>query len=117
MFSGTVIHGDHYGRQLGYRTANLNIAPLETGCVQGVYAAYAWHTNTKHEAALVIDMRRQKVEVHLLDVEKELYGDELRVEPIEWIDDLYDLKTEEELRHKIAENIRAVRDVFIKPNA
>lgn len=78
--SGIVIQGDQQGRQLGFRTANLDIRGICTP-PHGVYAAHAEVNGTTFRAAVNIGFRPTfkdheptlNVEAHLLDFEEDIY--------------------------------------------
>lgn len=82
-FSGTVIHGDAYGRTIGYPTLNLDAADYKSRglkLVAGVYAGEVAFSNQpqKYQAALVIsyseDLSTPKLEAHLFDFSADCYG-------------------------------------------
>jgi riboflavin kinase/FMN adenylyltransferase len=97
---GTVVHGDHRGRDLGYPTANLALAPHAAVPADGVYAG--WLVDDPHgrgatgsatpgghrlPAAISIgtnptfDGQERRVEAYALDRDDlELYGHEVAVE-------------------------------------
>jgi riboflavin kinase / FMN adenylyltransferase len=86
---GTVVHGDHRGRELGYPTANLVTTPHAAIPADGVYAArlvvapYTEHARA-HPAAVSIgtnptfDGVERRVEAHVIDLQGsedlDLYG-------------------------------------------
>lgn len=82
---GTVVHGDHRGRTIGFPTCNLaeisTLIPLE-----GVYAARVSVDEKKYAAAVNIgpnptfDVNERKVEAHLLEFQGDLYGKQLEME-------------------------------------
>ncbi len=111
MFSAKIIHGDGYGRVIGYPTANLDITPTDTKLRQGVYAATATLDGQTYDAALVVHSpERKKVEVHLLEYSgDQCYGKVLDVEPIQQVSRMnYALNEEEELKDKIIHDISLV---------
>jgi riboflavin kinase/FMN adenylyltransferase len=82
MLEGEVVSGDRRGRELGFPTANL--VPEDSLVVpgHGVYAAFA----NGHPAAVNVGVRPTfesgrglLVEAHLIDVDEDLYGRNLRV--------------------------------------
>lgn len=82
MLEGEVVSGDRRGRELGFPTANL--VPDDSLVVpgHGVYAAFA----NGHPAAVNVGVRPTfetgrglLVEAHLIDVNEDLYGRNLRV--------------------------------------
>ncbi len=79
MLSGQVIEGERRGRTLGFPTANLQ--PVEQLVPKdGVYAGYAVVDGDRHAAAISIGVNAtfggggRKIEAHLLDFEKDIYG-------------------------------------------
>jgi riboflavin kinase / FMN adenylyltransferase len=83
---GVVVQGDQRGRLLGFPTANLKIDPQKILPADGVYAVRARLENTIYHGATNIGVRptldgtRHLTEVHLLDVQRDLYGKELEVQ-------------------------------------
>jgi riboflavin kinase/FMN adenylyltransferase len=84
--AGTVVRGDQRGWQLGWPTANLDVAGLVTP-PPGVYAARARLGETLHPAAVNIGVRptvsagdARRVEAHLIGFRGDLYGRDLEIE-------------------------------------
>ncbi len=84
--TGTVVSGRHLGRELGYRTANIEPAAAECCIVpaEGVYAAYATVDGLVHAAMVNIGRRpsvetdgNRTIEAHLIDFSGDIYGKEL----------------------------------------
>jgi riboflavin kinase / FMN adenylyltransferase len=85
---GTVVRGDGRGRGLGFATANLE--PLARSVLpgRGVYAGRAHLSAASHLAAISVgynptftDSRQAiRVEAHLLDFDRDIYGSPLRLE-------------------------------------
>ena len=82
MLEGTVVEGDRRGRELGFPTANL--VPDDRLVIpgHGVYAAFA----NGHPAAVNVGVRPTfesgrgvLIEAYLIDMEEDLYGQNLRV--------------------------------------
>jgi riboflavin kinase/FMN adenylyltransferase len=84
--AGTVIPGDQRGRQMGFPTANLDIAGLVLPPA-GVYAARARWADRTADAVINVGQRPTidpanrtvGVEAHLLDTQADLYGVELEL--------------------------------------
>jgi riboflavin kinase/FMN adenylyltransferase len=103
FFTGTVVHGDKLGRQLGYPTANLKVMDEEKIVPgNGIYAVYAEVVNSEHskvnEAATdsthspftihhsrlkgmmsigfrpTVDGKKRVIEVNIFDFDSEIYG-------------------------------------------
>jgi len=82
---GTVEEGKRRGRTLGFPTANL-ACPDEGRPSEGVYAVLVLRKGQRHEGICNIghrptfeDSSHSTVEVHLLDFDGDLYGEELEV--------------------------------------
>ncbi len=83
---GRVIHGEGRGKIIGYPTANLDIAPQLLLPAKGVYLSEVSWKNRKLFGLTNIGSKptfnsgnETCVEVHLLDFEGNLYGEELKV--------------------------------------
>lgn len=80
---GRVAAGDRRGRELGFPTANLDIAPEMALPGDGIYAAWAIVDGSPRPAAASIGVRptfgltERLVEVYILDFAGDLYGQEL----------------------------------------
>lgn len=90
FFSGTVIHGDKLGRQLGYPTANLRVENDEKIIPgNGIYAVYAELADETLSPRLkgmmsigfrpTVDGKKRVIEVNLFDFNNEIYDRTLRV--------------------------------------
>lgn len=86
--SGVVIRGEQFGRTLGFPTANLDVRGLLLPPL-GVYAARALRPDGSLHPCVLNIGRRPTVkpeaptvtfEVHLLDFDGDLYGEELEIE-------------------------------------
>jgi riboflavin kinase / FMN adenylyltransferase len=88
FFSGTVIHGDKLGRQLGYPTANLKVMDEEKIIPgNGIYAVYAQpERNTEKLKGMMsigfrptVDGKKRVIEVNIFDFNEEIYDQSLKV--------------------------------------
>jgi riboflavin kinase/FMN adenylyltransferase len=83
---GVVVRGDGRGRQIGFATANLALQPHQALPAHGVYAVRAGVGEPTLPGVANVGVRptfdgsRLVVEVHLLDVDVDLYGSELFVD-------------------------------------
>jgi riboflavin kinase/FMN adenylyltransferase len=87
---GLVVRGDGRGRTLGFPTANLAVMSGDKLIpAEGIYAVRAVLRRGTYDAALHLGPRPTfrgsppTVELHLLDFEGDLYGEEIRVDFIE----------------------------------
>jgi riboflavin kinase/FMN adenylyltransferase len=111
---GRVIRGEERGRTLGFPTANLSeIATLVPG--NGVYAGWGWVEETPHLAAVHIGPNPtfqgadRKVEVHLLDFSRDLYGATLKIDLQTRIRGTQTFPSLEALKAQIESDVSAVR--------
>lgn len=83
-----VIEGDKRGREMGFPTANQARSPYMILPSYGVYASYVYVDGVRHKACTNIGIRpmfevkKPLVETHILDFDGDLYGKNLRVEPV-----------------------------------
>ena len=84
IIGGEVIKGDQIGRSIGFPTANLDINfQHKLIPADAVYAGYVRLNGEHHKAMANIGRRptvgsnRRSVEIHLLDFERDLYGQHL----------------------------------------
>lgn len=116
---GIVVRGDSIGRTIGFPTANL--APIAPNQILPRHAAYAVSVlagSKRHAAMLYIgnrptfrDLTQQRVEVHLLDFDGDLYGQHLRVEFIDLLRTEQHFATIDELRRQLERDLAAVRHI------
>jgi riboflavin kinase/FMN adenylyltransferase len=85
---GSVIHGDARGRALGIPTANLEVWPEHALPRAGVYVCRAYVGRESWGALTNVGIRptfenqpvSQLVEAHLLDFDRDIYGQSIRLE-------------------------------------
>jgi len=88
--SGTVVHGDKRGRELGYPTANLRLDPT-CGLRHGIYAVRVAAGGRRYDGVAsfgrrpMFDVGTVLLEVHLFDFSSDLYGQLIDVAFIDWI--------------------------------
>ena len=88
VLRGPVIHGDGRGRKINIPTANIQLPSEKVIPANGVYACWAWVGGEKHAAVTNIGTRptftpdefQPHVEAHLLDFQREIYTQEVRLE-------------------------------------
>jgi len=87
--TGRVVVGARRGRQIGFPTANVDVADSLVLPADGVYAVCAHLGDETHEAVTNIGVRpsfdngRRTIEAHLLDFNADIYGKILSLEFIE----------------------------------
>lgn len=117
---GPVIHGDGRGRKINIPTANLKISPEKILPANGVYACRAWTTDGRHLAVTNIGIRPTflsegqsvNVETHILDFERELYGEEIRLEFVARLRDEQKFSSVQALVEQIHADIERARGLL-----
>jgi riboflavin kinase / FMN adenylyltransferase len=118
FIDGTVVHGDARGRELGFPTANLE-TPNELFPPPGVYATTASVGGIEHPSVTNIGVRPTfggsggiRIETHLLDGARELYGTRLRLSFVQRLRDERAFADVDALRTQIDADCRAARRLF-----
>jgi riboflavin kinase/FMN adenylyltransferase len=116
--SGRVAHGDKRGRQIGFPTANLRLGPRPLA-VRGVYAVEVFGLD--HEPVYgvanvgkrpTVNGTQNRLEVHLFDVDADLYGRHLHVDLLARIRDEQRFESLDALKAQIARDAQQARDFF-----
>ena len=118
LIKAKVIHGSGDGSQLGFPTANLELnQPLDIK--NGVYAAKVYLNKESKNYLAAVHYGPRKVfseinpqlEVHILDFSKDIYGEELAVELVEFVrptENFASLELLIEQMHLDCEKVRAL---------
>ncbi len=120
--TGPVIHGDGRGRKINVPTANIEIPPGKLLPANGIYATWAWVKGKRYAAATNVgvrptftpDLPSPAVEAHLLDFDGDIYGQDLRLEFVDYLrpEEKYD--SVEALLVQIARDIEKTRVILGK---
>lgn len=109
QLSGTVIHGDKLGRELGYPTANIQVDDRNKVIPgNGVYACYVILDENKFKGMLNIGTRPtvhghvRRIEVNIFDLDQELYGKRMALQLMERIRDERKFENVEQLKDRLA---------------
>jgi riboflavin kinase/FMN adenylyltransferase len=90
---GPVTHGDGRGRGLGFPTANVDYPVQKILPRYGVYATWAWVDGQRLPSVTSLGVRptfdspdsKPRLEAFLIDFDKDLYGQHVRVEFLEFL--------------------------------
>lgn len=118
--SGTVVAGNHQGRELGIPTANLEFPEDLLLPREGVYL-----TETKVDGVWIpsmtnvggkpsVEKNHPGIETHLLDFDKDLYDREIEVRFHKKIRDIIRFEQLEKLQEQLQKDKKFVRDYFVK---
>ena len=120
QFSGVVVAGDQIGATLGYPTANLKIEHnYKIIPPNGVYAVkvnvlqkYYFGMLNIGERPTVTSNGEKRIEVHLLDFKKDLYGEKLKVDVIDYIRPEISFDSKMDLVNQIVEDEKNCRYIL-----
>lgn len=113
--SGVVAHGDARGRTIGFPTANLDDVDVVVPA-PGVYAGIATAGGSEHPAAIHIGESPtfqsgapNRVEVHLIDFDGDLYDQELSVRFIDRIRGIIQFDSAESLADQLQKDLQSAQ--------
>lgn len=113
---GKVIEGNSRGKKLGFPTANiLPSNKVEIG--NGVYAGYVRYEGKFYKGAINIGIcptfsgKEKRIEVHILDFDKDIYGQIIEIYLLKKIRDEMDFGSEDKLKERIKEDLKIVSKI------
>jgi len=112
--SGTVIHGDKRGRELGFPTANLRLDPA-CALRHGIYAVRAAVAGRRYDGVAsfgrrpMFDTGAVLLEIFLFDFSGDLYGADMDVAFIAWLRDEVVFASAKDLVRQMEEDSRDAR--------
>jgi riboflavin kinase / FMN adenylyltransferase len=117
---GNVVRGDGRGKGIGIPTANLEVWPKRVLPAIGVYATRAYIENQPFPSVTNIGIRptfenqpvTARIETHLLDFDRDLYGQSIRLEFIDMIRPEKRFPSIEALVRQIHQDIEKTREVL-----
>ncbi|WP_134700419.1 bifunctional riboflavin kinase/FAD synthetase [Ammoniphilus sp. YIM 78166] len=118
--SGTVIHGEKRGRQIGFPTANIGMTEPYLIPRTGVYGVRVKHAEKEFFGVMNIgikptfeqEKKEKSLEVHLFDFEGNLYDQELKVEFLVFIREEQKFAGVEQLVKQIQQDVLFAKQKF-----
>jgi riboflavin kinase/FMN adenylyltransferase len=120
--SGKVIHGEKYGRKIGFPTANLDRRSYSRRKQNIKFGIYAGHVELKdlkikrlkdYPAGVIVGPLVKsglpKLEAHLIGFKGNLYGKKITVTLQKYLRPFKKFKTEAELKMQIKKDIQRIR--------
>ena len=117
-YTGTVMHGQARGRTLGFRTANLPLLDDYATLANGVYVIRARSGDDVLDGVASIGVNPtfigcdRRLEAHLFDFARDIYGTELRVEFIAKLRDEQKFSSVFELEKQITHDVETAREIL-----
>lgn len=109
---GKVVAGDGRGAKLGFPTANMDTEAEQALPAEGVYVSQAHVKGRPYPAMTNIGQHptfgggQRLIEVHIIDYEEDLYGQEISVDIINRLRGEIKFETPEALQKQLAEDVR-----------
>ena len=120
-FSGTVIHGRKQGRKMHFPTANILLKNrLKLLPPDGVYAVWVRYKMQWHKGMMnmgykpTFKHREHSIEVHLLDFEETIYGENLQVRFVERIREEQQFSSTAELQAQLEKDREKAKVILDK---
>lgn len=117
--TGKVIHGDSYGRVLGFPTANLDRRQYLKRNMKvkfGVWAGWALIPSGRYKAGITIgplDKRGlPKLEAHLIGFSGNLYGKLITIVLTKYLRPWKNFKSEQSLKQQLARDIEKINKII-----
>jgi riboflavin kinase / FMN adenylyltransferase len=115
---GAVTRGSQLGRKIGFPTANLS-AHSEQFPPNGVYLAEAWFEGVLYHGVVNLGYRptvsggksQRLLEIHLLDFERDIYGEDLEVRFVRYLRPERKFESVEALARQINADVRQAREL------
>ena len=120
--SGTVIHGDKRGRELGFPTANLRLDPA-CALRHGIYAVRTAIAGRRYDGVASFGRRPMfatgavLLEIFLFDFAGDLYGANIDVAFIAWLRDEAMFASAKDLMRQMKEDSRLAREALARAGA
>jgi len=101
MLSGNVVHGNKMGRTINYPTANIEVDRNKLIPKAGVYLAKITFQLEDFFGMLNIGVETNKIEVHVFNFSKEIYGQKIIIKLINRLRDGVDFKNSLALKKQL----------------
>jgi riboflavin kinase/FMN adenylyltransferase len=117
--SGTVIHGDKRGRELGFPTANLRLDPA-CALRHGIYAVRTAVAGRRYDGVAsfgrrpMFDSGAVLLEIFLFDFADDLYGANIDVAFMAWLRDEAMFASAKDLMRQMKEDSRLAREALAR---
>lgn len=113
---GIVIYGDGVGTSLGYPTANLRM-PKDGKLEYGIYAAHVRINKKEYQGIVVIGVpsetdKKPKLEIHILDFNKMIYGKWISATMIRKIRNLHKYSSKDILIRAIEKDCQQAKKIL-----
>ena len=120
--NGTVVRGQGIGNNLGFPTANIEIRnPYKLIPPPGIYAVRITHHQNIYDGMLYIGNRptlkehtNRTIEVNIFDFHKDIYGDKLKIEFVDFIREDKKFADLEGLKTQLGKDKKSAEIILVK---
>lgn len=118
MYKSIVYKGDQLGRTIGFPTLNLDVNILSKDLKEGIYACSVTIESNNYLGALyfgprlVVGETKNVLEIHVLDFDKEIYGQEVDFTIGKFVRPISNFASMEEMKKQLGKDIEAVRKIL-----
>jgi len=117
LIKGIVVAGFGEGKQIGYPTANLNLAKKSDKAEVGVYVGWVKINNLIKPGILIVGVYEDKKdlsrhEVYIIDWSEAVYGNDIEFEPVKKIRDIIKMANRQALIKQIELDIIQAKEIL-----
>ncbi len=122
IYTGIVLKGNQDGRKIDFPTLNLSPSLIPQNLQHGVYVSTVAYKNKIYLGALYFGPRLVKkeshtvLEIHVIDFNQEIYNKKVEFEIGNFIRDIRDFSSMEELKLQIKKDIEKVKNLSTLKN-
>jgi riboflavin kinase/FMN adenylyltransferase len=108
LITGIVKEGNKLGREFGYRTANT----FNTSDILGVFLSKTIIGDKIYNS--VSNLSKSRIETHILEFDKDIYGEEITITLISKLRDKIVIRNREESINQLNKDINLAKDELSK---
>lgn len=119
IVNGIVTHGNGKGRTIGFKTANIELDFPYVLPKIGVYIGYVNLLKHKYRSMIcvsthptIMELNEPIIEVHILDIDEDLYGKYIDVEFVDYIRDVKKFDSLEELNAQLQKDYETTKKLL-----
>ena len=112
MLSGNIVHGDKMGRTINYPTANIEVDKNKLIPKAGVYLVKITFQSEGFFGMLNIGIETKKIEVHIFNFSKNIYGQKIIIKLINRLRDGMNFKNSQALKKQLQNDEKKCRAIL-----
>ena len=112
---GSIVHGNHIGSKIGFPTLNIKLSENYVLPKFGVYKTICYVDNVPHVSITNVGVKPTlgkneiSIEVHLLNFDKDVYGDVVNLEFLDFIREEKKFSSIDELKAQIEKDVEGLK--------